>query len=85
MQKILKAMAGALAVVSFTITMILAYKTWTKKAIQGTADEEIRQGIQYGEERFKARVQEKIEEIAGAKAEEITKRWNERFNVGGQG
>lgn len=83
MKKFLLWLAKVLAIVSFTVVAVMAFKKWRDKAIQDTADEEIKQGIQYGQDRFLERVEEKIQEISTAKAEEITKRWNERFKVGG--
>lgn len=83
MKKILSWLSVVLSTVIFTVVAIMAFKKWRDKAIQDTADEEIYRGIQYGQDRFLERVEEKILEISNAKAEEITKRWNERFKVGG--
>lgn len=83
MKKFLLWLAKVFAIMSFTVVAVIAFKRWRDKAIRDTADEEIKQGIQYGQDRFLERVEEKILEISNAKAEEIAKRWNERFKVGG--
>lgn len=83
MKKFLSWLSVVLSTVSFTVVAVMAFKKWRDKAIQDTADEEIKQGIQYGQDRFLERVEKKVLEVSNAKAEEIAKRWNERFKVGG--
>lgn len=83
MKKILGKIAGIIAVVVFVWVAFKNYRKWRDSAVNAVKDQEIKQGIEFGQERFNELVAQKVEAVAQAIGDEIENRWKARFNVGG--
>lgn len=83
MKKILGKIAGIIAVVVFAWVAFKNYRKWRDSAVDAVKDQEIKQGIEFGQDQFNELVAEKVEAVAQATGDEIENRWKARFKVGG--